>query len=74
MTYPTQEDIDQTLAALRQRSEAVKGNPDLAREHLKCLEDRPLAEQPALTPLQRSERLLNGIGSAANSSTESDKE
>ncbi len=62
MTYPTPKDIEQTLQALRERSEAVKGNPELAREFLERLEERPLSKQPELTPLQRSERLLHSNG------------
>jgi hypothetical protein len=30
----------------------------MQREILKCLEDRPMAEQPELTPKQRADRLM----------------
>ena len=66
MIYPTQEDIQQTLEAFRQRSQRVRNNPNLAREYLKSLEDRPLTTQPELTPRERSERVLSGSTNGAN--------
>ncbi len=70
MTFPSKEEIEATIEALRQTAERAKGDPEYAREVLKCLEDRPLSTQPELTPLERSERYMESLGKAKNNEKE----
>ncbi len=42
MTYPSKEEIERTIASLEKTANRAKGDPEFAREVLKCLEDRPL--------------------------------
>ena len=66
MTSPTQEEIEGTIEALRESSEKIKGNPELARKVLESIEHRVLTTQPELTPKQRSEQLMGAADSGNN--------
>ncbi|MFT5126914.1 MAG: hypothetical protein ACI8W8_000511 [Rhodothermales bacterium] len=58
MTVLSKEEIAETVASLKAMGERMARDPQYAREVLKCIDDRPLTEQPALTPKQRADRLM----------------
>ncbi len=58
MTQPTKEELEITREGLRNLRQRMARDPKLARAVIESLNEHPLAEQPPLTPLERSERLL----------------
>jgi hypothetical protein len=63
MELMTQAEVDQSIEAMERLAEEVKVNPQLAEQLLSRLEERPLTEQPPLSPKERYERWLQSSSS-----------